>query len=411
MSGTQRSSSASNNRVTGSTFNWPASVSPTSMTQGKMLSTMMPSTTSTTQMFAGQPSTTMLGGQTSTMLGQQQVTSERVMSSTIVSEHQINAPPENSVQYIEVPVIEEVIRHVPKKEIVEIQKRVPRYEYEWVERIVEVPQIQYVDKHVEVPQYQEVVKHVPVKQIVDVPREVVRYVPKIETKIVEQEVEVLGETIEVPKPYTVENKVVVPRFIDREVATVVAQRLHPVISESETVFVDCELKEYFPQLIPVDVYIPKPVGRNLIAAHKYEEHRVVDVPPAQFNALVKSLNVHMSEADSQAMYVKLSDGTIPMLHGAGSSIIPPLSSEWEKHHRKGQMHIVMVAGAVLPGQQHSGVVTTAKTVPHYQPTYMADSHHQLPLQQIQHVYQPQIQPKLMQGGSFTTAPTVLPAYA
>jgi len=302
---------------------------------------------------------------------QHTVTSERIMSSTVIGEHHLNPAPEDSVQYIEVPVIEEVVRHVPKKEIVEIEKRVPRYEYEWVERIVEVPQIQIIDKHVEVPQIQEVIKHVPVKQIVDVPREVVRYVPKIETKIIEQEVEVVGETIEVPKPYLVENKVVVPRYFDQEVPTVVAQRLQPIITESQTDFVDCELKEYCPRLIPVDVYIPRPVARNLIAANKYEEHRVVDVPAAQYNALVKNLNVHISEKDNHSLLIKMSDGTIPMLHGLGSSIVPPVSTEWEKHHHKGQSHVIWTQGLIMPGQQTTMTgqqTTTTATTPTYTTT-------------------------------------------
>lgn len=275
------------------------------------------------------------------------------MSSNIIGEENLQAQPEDSVQYIEVPVIEEVIRHVPKREVVEIEKRVPRYEYEWVEKIVEVPQIQWVEKHVEVPQIQEVVRYVPVKQVVEVPKEVVRYIPKIDVKIVEREVEVVGETIEVPKPYLVENKVVVPRYLDKEVPTVVAQRLHPIITESDTDFVDVELKEYNPQLIPVDVYIPRPVTRSLIAANKYEEHRVVDVPIAQYNALVKNLNTHLSDKDADAVYVRLSDGTIPMLHGLGSSIVPPTSNEWEKYHTKGQCHVIYTAGAT------TGTTTTS----------------------------------------------------
>lgn len=107
-------------------------------------------------------------------------------------------------------------------------------------------------------------RHVPVRQVVDVPREVIKYVPKVETKIIEREVEVPGEVIEIPRPYVVENKVVVPRFVDQEITCVVAQSLHPVISESETDFVDVEMREFVPYLVPVDVMVPRPVARQLM---------------------------------------------------------------------------------------------------------------------------------------------------
>lgn len=118
----------------------------------------------------------------------------------------------------------------------------------------------------QVPKYQEVVRHVPVRQVVDVPREVIKYVPKIETKIVEREVEVPGEVIEIPRPYVVENKVIVPRFVDQEITCVVAQSLHPIISESENDYVDVEMREFVPYLVPVDVMVPRPVSRQLMVS-------------------------------------------------------------------------------------------------------------------------------------------------
>lgn len=74
----------------------------------------------------------------------------RQASSTILREEYLGKVPEGEVRYVEVPVIEEVVKRVPKREVVEVEKIVPRYEYEYVDRIVEVPQIHYVDRQVEV---------------------------------------------------------------------------------------------------------------------------------------------------------------------------------------------------------------------------------------------------------------------
>lgn len=244
------------------------------------------------------------------------VKSERVLNSTILREEWFSGFPEQDhIKYVEIPVVEEVIRHVPRREYVEVERKVPRYEVEYIERIVDVPQIHFVDKHVDVslyisnplsfqvPKIQEVYRHVPVKQIIDVPREVLKYVPKIETKIVEKEVEVPGQVIEIPKPYVVDNKIIVPRYVDQDLTCVVAQSLHPVITESSTDFVDVEMREFTPYLVPVDVMVPRPVARQLMARQKTEEHRIVDIPVAHFNALLKSVNPGLSDLDLESKYV------------------------------------------------------------------------------------------------------------
>lgn len=82
--------------------------------------------------------------------GESREVERRKTSSTIIKEEYIGQKREGEVRYVEVPVIEEVIRRVPKTEIVEVERVVPKYEYEYVDRIVEMPQIQYVDRQVEV---------------------------------------------------------------------------------------------------------------------------------------------------------------------------------------------------------------------------------------------------------------------
>lgn len=140
---------------------------------------------------------------------------------------------------MEVPIVENVIRKIPKRQIVELPKIVPKYEVEYVERLVETPQVKYVDRVVEKPIPHEVIVSVPVVQVQEVPREVIKHVPKIVMEIKESQVNVPGQVIEVPKPYIVENKVGVKRWIDKKVPIVVAQTIRPVVVESsEKVDVD-----------------------------------------------------------------------------------------------------------------------------------------------------------------------------
>lgn len=250
----------------------------------------------------------------------------RQASSTIVHEEYLSAlPQQGEVRYVEVPVVEEVVRRVPKKEVIEVEKIVPRYETEWVETIVEVPQIQVVERQVEVPQVHEVVRTIPKKEYVDVPREVVRTVPRVEVVQVEKVVEVPGQIIEVPKPYTVENKVQVPRFVNNEVPMIVAQTIKPIITETSQA-VDVDVYEYEPQVVVVDVTVPKPVPSQLIAAGMVsEQHKLAIVPAAQYNSMLRMLNTHIQESEHREVlpFVVEASGAIPMLHGSEASMMYP----------------------------------------------------------------------------------------
>ncbi|KAH0480659.1 MAG: uncharacterized protein KVP18_000735 [Porospora cf. gigantea A] len=231
--------------------------------------------------------------------------------------------PTEQVRYVEVPVIEEVVRHVPRKEVVTIDTHVPRYEVETIEKVVEVPRIEIVEKTVEVEHTEEVVRHVPVKQIIDIPKEVITYVPKIETKTIEKVVEVPGDVVEVPQPYTVENTIVVPKYIDTERQTVVSQTLQPVVKESPFEKMDVVMREFDPYLVPVDIYVPRPVDRTMIPGAKREELRRVEVPATQFNALVRNANPVINDKDLDGIYRKHVDGSIPTTKGSGTALVEP----------------------------------------------------------------------------------------
>ena len=106
-----------------------------------------------------------------------------------------------------VPVIQEVVRHVPKIEYVEVVKEVPLVEYEdelvevaappplfrTVERFVEVPTIEFVDKFVDIP-FPKIFN-----RIVEIAVE--QKSRKFVERIVEQEVEqVVERLVHVPPP-------------------------------------------------------------------------------------------------------------------------------------------------------------------------------------------------------------------
>ncbi|KAH0475179.1 MAG: hypothetical protein KVP17_003832 [Porospora cf. gigantea B] len=238
--------------------------------------------------------------------------STRKVSSTIIGEELLGTVPKPDVRYVDVNTYEEVVTRVPKKEVRHVEKRVPRVEVQYVDKQVEVPEIQYVEKLVEVPHYQEVVKHVSKVEVVDRPYDVIKEVPRIETKVVERVVEV-PEVIEVPKPYTVEQKVNVARFQDSDQAVIVAQSVHPVITEcQETVEVDAV--ELVPETHHVDIHVGKLVNVQLIQSGAREtHHRVVQTSTAEYNSMLKFLNGHLHTNEVQNLPFLQESGQIPFM--------------------------------------------------------------------------------------------------
>lgn len=129
--------------------------------------------------------------------------------------------------------------------------------------------------------------------MIDVPRQVIRTVKKRELRQVFQEVEVPGDIIEVIHKVPIDRKVHVPNYVNKQVPLIVAQTHHPKISETGREVIQVEVRKLNPKFIPVDVFIPKPVILPLIAKGRRDFHRLVDVPAAQHNSMIKKLNAHM----------------------------------------------------------------------------------------------------------------------
>lgn len=239
--------------------------------------------------------------------------SRRQVSSVVIFEEQDRVP-DKPVRYVEVPQYEEVVKHVTIKEVREVEKVVPKIVEEWIERIVEVPQIEEVIRHVEVPQIQEVVKHVPKIEIVDRPYDVVKQVSKIEVVRVEKVVELGAEMIEVPKAVPVEERVSVMTNEDRDAMLVVSQKVKPVIVDgAKEVVVD--VVEYEPEVMPVDIHVAKFVEQELVMMGAKETiHRVVTVPAAQYNSMLRFLNIHLTDMEIQNLpYLQDVSGQVSFL--------------------------------------------------------------------------------------------------
>lgn len=256
--------------------------------------------------------------------------SRRHVSSVVLLEELLGPPPEprNTVRYIEVPVVEEVVRRIPKHSVVEVEKHVPKYEVEYVDRIMEVPQVAYVDRTVEVPTIKDTVRHVRVKKIQDVPYDVIKKVPKIKYVEVEKVIQVPGKRIEVPKPYVVEKTVEVKQYKDKRVPVVVAQTLQPIVTASEETM-EVPVYEYEPEIIYVDIPVPKPVQSRMRLVGQPSEHvphHPVNVPPAQFNTLLRSLNSHLSQEELNRLPYVQEDAVIPFLtqnETPGAAVLSP----------------------------------------------------------------------------------------
>merc|ERR1739838_87732 len=162
-------------------------------------------------------------------------------------------------------------------------------------RYVEIPQYEEVVRHVEVPQIQEIIKHVPKIEIVDRPFEVIKEVSKLQINKVEKVVEIGGEVIEVPKAIPVEEKVAIAVYDDKESMLIVSQKVKPVIIDGAAQEVVVDVIEYEPEVLPVDIHVAKFVDQELVLVGAKETiHRCVVVSAAQYNSMMRYLNVHLN---------------------------------------------------------------------------------------------------------------------
>eukprot|EP01055_Gregarina_sp_Pseudo9_P000175 Gregarina_sp_Pseudo_9__174@NODE_1114_length_1866_cov_115_091954_g1041_i0_p1_GENE_NODE_1114_length_1866_cov_115_091954_g1041_i0NODE_1114_length_1866_cov_115_091954_g1041_i0_p1_ORF_typecomplete_len167_score33_64FAST_2/PF08368_12/1_8e03FAST_2/PF08368_12/0_21_NODE_1114_length_1866_cov_115_091954_g1041_i012571757 len=144
----------------------------------------------------------------------------------------VSDPSEMRVRYqtVEIPqqkIVEEIkyiqeVRKVPivKHNIVSQDRLVPR---QVVKRVTEdVPQVHYKAKEVEIPRI----------QYVDVPVRQEYKIPRVEVKVIHEEVSVPGSIYHVPKPVVKEIHETVRKFVDSESAVTAGVMVQPYVEES-----------------------------------------------------------------------------------------------------------------------------------------------------------------------------------
>ncbi|KAH0471962.1 MAG: uncharacterized protein KVP18_003464 [Porospora cf. gigantea A] len=237
---------------------------------------------------------------------------QRTISTRIV--HEEDMPAKDTVRYVEVPVYQDIVKEVTKKETRHVEKRVPKYEIEVVDKVVEVPQLQWVDKEVEVPHTEVVLKHVPRVEVVDRQIDIVKHVPIIELQEVEKIVSVpSGEIIEVPKTVQVEQRRTVDVNHDTRTPVLIAQTVNTNITKSGHTEVAC--RELSPEIVSVDIHVAKPVDSHLVAKGVVGTvHQHVDIPSSQYNWLLRHLNQNLDHQRVEKLPYKEENGRVEFSH-------------------------------------------------------------------------------------------------
>lgn len=159
------------------------------------------------------------------------------------------------------------------------------------------------------------------RKVKEVPREVV-VEKEVLVKTTREQVVEVPEEIYREVPYDVENRVTIPRYVNQEQQTVVAQKLRPVVRESgKTRHV--KTKTYEPVLYAVDIYVPKAISNVIESRGKIgDTHRIVEIPAPQYNTLLDKMNKGCELDD---LYVRGPNGQVPVLPTSElAEVVPPM---------------------------------------------------------------------------------------
>jgi len=166
---------------------------------------------------------------------------------------------------------------------------------------VDVPEIEYITREIEDRRVEEVIKKVPRK--VEVPREVVKHVPKVKKVKRTLEVPVPGDIVDRPIPYEVPRYHQKPTYHDTEQEVVVSQVVKPKLNVNKGKSLAIDAYTIDPVLYPVDVFVPFPVQSTLKATKVgTPEHRHVEIPSAHYNSLVNKMNDTVPDDFREALF-------------------------------------------------------------------------------------------------------------
>jgi len=233
--------------------------------------------------------------------------------------------PNEIVTYVEVEVPVEEIVYQPKITQQVVEKLVPVYYDEEHIEDVEVDEIVYqeyvteefVDKIITVqkPVSKTVERKIPVTLTIPkiIQNEVVKVIEVPSGEIIHKEVRVVKEKINHRT-----------KFVEKHVPIIVSHEITPIVSHDPNIVREVEVTDHYPVITPVDVHIAKPVNVNVRAmGHGEVTHRVVTVPAAHYNTLLKKLNPTLHED----LPLFMEDGVIPMLNQELSFLYPPADAE------------------------------------------------------------------------------------
>lgn len=235
--------------------------------------------------------------------------------------------PNAIIKYIENEVpVEEVVYKA--KEIVEyVDVDAPEYYDEEVVEDIEVETVVFEDDIVEeyVDKVISIHKHVPKTLERKIP--VTLTIPKIIKRDVEKVVEVpSGEIIHKEVKVIKEKVNHKRRFVEKKVPIVVSNHIVPMVQYDPDIVREVEVVDHYPIITPVDVQIAKPVNINVRPVGNVQvTHKVVTVPAAHYNTLLKKMNPSLNED----LPLFMEDGVIPMLNQELSFLYPPKDAEIE----------------------------------------------------------------------------------
>eukprot|EP01053_Blabericola_migrator_P002818 Blabericola_migrator_1__2817@NODE_1805_length_3768_cov_171_635774_g1162_i0_p2_GENE_NODE_1805_length_3768_cov_171_635774_g1162_i0NODE_1805_length_3768_cov_171_635774_g1162_i0_p2_ORF_typecomplete_len303_score59_65_NODE_1805_length_3768_cov_171_635774_g1162_i010711979 len=223
------------------------------------------------------------------------------------------AVPYKQKKYVEKTVIQKEIVNVPvvKHNFIPQDKIVNRPVFNVVQKTIEQPHI--VHKHVEVPNI----------RYVDIPKYHDIVIPRMEVKVVHEEIQIPGEIFHVAKPVVKEVEQKVTQYMDTPAPFVADTKVMPEIVESSQYKQVHKTKRYIPKVYPLEVHLPVPVYRDMVMTGSTSEEVPRVLSPAEFNSMLKQKNPNVPDEHLLNLYQRNPDGSIPTLNGNLPPIAPP----------------------------------------------------------------------------------------
>lgn len=117
--------------------------------------------------------------------------------------------------------------------------------------------------------------------------------------------------------------------MDIETEVAVARKINPLIRESNDIIEDVECLRLEPELMPVDVFVPRLVASKLIATgNTTETARKMEIPLAHYNSLVLKMNPRFANNYEKMPMIKTNAGCFPLLTADRQiTVLPPTVDE------------------------------------------------------------------------------------